>query len=68
MPSLFKKFRLSETKELEFRTESGESVQPRQPPEPNDFLGDPANPNSNAGVINSTAYFEPIRNETSSSL
>jgi hypothetical protein len=62
--SLFKKFGFSETKELEFRVEVVNLFNHVNLGNPNDFIGDPANPNANAGVINSTAYFgaDPQRN------
>jgi outer membrane receptor protein involved in Fe transport len=62
--SLFKKFRFGETKELEFRTEVVNLFNHVNLGNPNDFIGNPASPNSNAGVINSTAYFgaDPQRN------
>ncbi len=72
--SLFKKFKFTETKELEFRIESVNFFNHANPGNPNAFLGSfadptaspprPANPNSNFGVISSTAFFgnDPMRN------
>jgi len=62
--SLFKKFRFTESKELEFRAEVVNLFNHVNLGNPNDFIGNPASPNSNAGVINSTAYFgaDPQRN------
>jgi len=62
--SLFKKFIFSETKELEFRIESVNVFNHVNLGQPADFIGNPANPDSNAGVISSTAFFgaDPQRN------
>jgi hypothetical protein len=62
--SLFKKFIFSETRELEFRIESVNVFNHVNLGQPADFIGDPANPDSNAGVISSTAFFgaDPQRN------
>jgi outer membrane receptor protein involved in Fe transport len=62
--SLFKKFRFTENKELEFRIEAVNVFNHVNLANPNDFIGDPANPNSNAGTITSTAYGgqDPQRN------
>jgi len=62
--SLFKKFIFSETKELEFRIESVNVFNHVNLGQPADFIGNPANPDSNAGRINSTAFFgaDPQRN------
>ena len=62
--SLFKKFSFGETKELEFRIESVNVFNHVNLGQPADFIGDPANPDANAGVISSTAFFgaDPQRN------
>jgi hypothetical protein len=67
--SLFKKFKIAETKELEFRAESVNFFNHNNRGNPDSFVGafDSAGrltPNSNLGVINSTAYFgsDPMRN------
>ncbi|HEX8090916.1 MAG TPA: hypothetical protein VF762_18795, partial [Blastocatellia bacterium] len=62
--SLFKKFKFTENKELEFRIESVNVFNHVNLANPNDFIGDPANPNSGAGTITSTAYGgqDPQRN------
>jgi len=62
--SLFKKFIFTETTELEFRIESVNVFNHVNLGQPADFIGNPANPDSNAGRINSTAYFgaDPQRN------
>jgi carboxypeptidase family protein/TonB-dependent receptor-like protein len=62
--SLFKKFIFSETKELEFRIESVNVFNHVNLGQPADFIGNPANPDPNAGVISSTAFFgaDPQRN------
>jgi outer membrane receptor protein involved in Fe transport len=67
--SLFKKFRFTETKELEFRIESVNFFNHANLGNPDSFIGrfDSAGrlvPATNLGVINSTAYFgsDPMRN------
>ena len=62
--SLFKKFRFTESKELEFRIESVNFFNHVNLGNPDSFIGNPANPNSHAGVIDSTAFFgaDPQRN------
>ncbi len=62
--SLFKKFAFTETTELEFRIEAVNVFNHVNLGQPADFIGDPANPDSNAGVISSTAFFgsDPQRN------
>jgi outer membrane receptor protein involved in Fe transport len=62
--SLFKKFRFTESKELEFRVESVNVFNHVNLGNPIDFIGNPASPNANAGQINSTAYgnSDPQRN------
>ncbi len=62
--SLFKKFKFTETTELEFRIESVNFFNRANLGNPESFIGNPANPNPNAGVINSTAFFgnDPMRN------
>ncbi len=67
--SLFKKFKFTETKELEFRIESVNFFNHSNLGNPDGFIGsfDAAgklNQNGNLGVINSTAYFgaDPMRN------
>ncbi len=67
--SLFKKFRFSETKELEFRIESVNFFNHANLGNPDSFIGSfnaagNLNQNNNLGVINSTAYFgsDPMRN------
>jgi len=62
--SLFKKFALGETTELEFRIESVNVFNHVNLGQPESFIGNPASPNANAGVISSTAFFgqDPQRN------
>ena len=62
--SLFKKFRFTESKELEFRVESVNLFNHVNLDQPDGFLGDPASPNANAGRISNTAYggTDPQRN------
>jgi hypothetical protein len=62
--SLFKKFQFTESKELEFRIESVNIFNHVNLDLPDSFIGDPANPSSNAGRITSTAYGgnDPTRN------
>jgi hypothetical protein len=62
--SLFKKFRFTEHKELEFRIESVNVFNHVNLGNPNDNIGNPANPNPSAGQITSTAFFgaDPQRN------
>lgn len=55
--SLFKKFNFTETKQLEFRFEVANLFNQVNLGQPADFIGDPARPDSNAGRINSTAFF-----------
>jgi hypothetical protein len=54
--SLFKKFAISETKELEFRIESVNVFNHVNLDQPDGFIGDPANPAANAGRIGNTAF------------
>ncbi|HEX4949091.1 MAG TPA: hypothetical protein VFZ34_20610, partial [Blastocatellia bacterium] len=67
--SLFKKFRFTETRELEFRVESVNFFNHVNLGNPDSFVGSfnaagALVPNSNLGRINSTAYFgaDPMRN------
>jgi hypothetical protein len=66
--SLFKKFRFTESKELEFRIESVNVFNHVNLGNPDGFIGSfvngRLNPSGGAGVINSTAYFgsDPQRN------
>ena len=62
--SLFKKFRFTETKELEFRVETVNLFNHVNLDQPDSFIGDPANPNAHAGVISNTAFggTDPQRN------
>ncbi len=67
--SLFKKFRFTDTKELEFRIESVNFFNHANLGNPDSFIGrfDSSGrlvPNSNVGAISSTAYFgnDPMRN------
>ncbi|MEN3334151.1 MAG: hypothetical protein V7641_3516 [Blastocatellia bacterium] len=62
--SLFKKFAFTESKELEFRIEVVNLFNHVNLGNPNDFIGNPASPNSDAGRITSSAYFgaDPMRN------
>jgi hypothetical protein len=62
--SLFKKFQFSESKELEFRFETVNLFNHVNLDLPDSFIGDPANPSTNAGRITSTAYGgnDPMRN------
>jgi hypothetical protein len=62
--SLFKKFMLTETTELEFRLESVNVFNHVNLNFPDSFIGDPANPQSHAGVISNTAFDgnDPQRN------
>jgi outer membrane receptor protein involved in Fe transport len=55
--SLFKKFRFSETKELEFRLEAVNLFNHVNLENPDSNIGNPASPNANAGKITSTAFF-----------
>jgi hypothetical protein len=55
--SLFKKFRFTETKELEFRIESVNVFNHVNLDLPDSSIGNPASPNANAGRITSTAFF-----------
>ena len=55
--SLFKKFIFSETMDLEFRIESVNFFNHVNLGNPESFIGNPASPNANAGVISSTAFF-----------
>jgi outer membrane receptor protein involved in Fe transport len=54
--SLFKKFRFTESKELEFRVEVVNLFNHVNLDQPDTFIGDPNNPNAHAGVISNTAY------------
>jgi hypothetical protein len=54
--SLFKKFPITEDKELEFRVEVVNLFNHVNLDQPDAFIGDPAHPNSHAGVISNTAY------------
>ncbi len=62
--SLFKKFALGETTELEFRIESVNVFNHVNLDQPDGFIGDPAHPASNAGRIGNTAFggTDPQRN------
>ena len=62
--SLFKKFRFTETKELEFRIEAVNVFNHVNLDQPDTFIGDPANPQDHAGVISNTAFGggDPQRN------
>ena len=62
--SLFKRFALGETNELEFRIESVNVFNHVNLNVPDGFIGDPANPRSNAGRISNTAFdgTDPQRN------
>jgi outer membrane receptor protein involved in Fe transport len=62
--SLFKKFQFTESKELEFRIEAVNLFNHVNLDLPDSNIGDPTNPNSNAGRITSTAYGgnDPTRN------
>ena len=60
--SLFKKFIFTETMNLEFRIEVANLFNHVNLGQPADFIGDPANPDPNAGVINSTAANDTMRN------
>jgi hypothetical protein len=62
--SLFKKFRFTESKELEFRVETVNLFNHVNLDQPDAFIGDPANPNANAGRITNTAFggTDPQRN------
>ena len=53
---MFKKFAISETKELEFRIESVNVFNHVNLDQPDGFIGDPANPATNAGRIGNTAF------------
>ncbi|HJU56031.1 MAG TPA: TonB-dependent receptor [Pyrinomonadaceae bacterium] len=55
--SLFKKFQFSESQELEFRVEVVNLFNHVNLENPDSNIGDPANPNANAGRITSTAFF-----------
>jgi hypothetical protein len=54
--SLFKKFRFTESQELEFRTEVVNLFNHVNLGQPDSFIGNPASPNANAGRITSTAF------------
>jgi hypothetical protein len=54
--SLFKKFRFTESKELEFRIESVNLFNHVNLDQPDSFIGDPAKPQAHAGVISNTAF------------
>lgn len=62
--SLFKKFRFTESKELEFRVEAVNVFNHVNLDQPDSFIGNPASPNAHAGVISNTAYGggDPQRN------
>jgi len=62
--SLFKKFVFTESKALEFRVEVVNLFNHVNLDQPDSFLGDPANPNANAGRITNTAFGgqDPQRN------
>ncbi|MGA9767968.1 MAG: TonB-dependent receptor [Blastocatellia bacterium] len=62
--SLFKKFRFTETKELEFRVETVNLFNHVNLDQPDSFIGNPASPNAHAGVISNTAFggTDPQRN------
>jgi len=62
--SLFKTFRFTESKELEFRIESVNLFNHVNLDQPDSFIGNPASPNSHAGVISNSAYggTDPQRN------
>jgi hypothetical protein len=62
--SLFKKFRFTESKELEFRIETVNLFNHVNLDQPDTFIGDPAHPNAHAGVISNSAYggTDPQRN------
>lgn len=62
--SLFKKFRFTESKDLEFRIEVVNLFNHVNLDQPDSFIGDPANPNAHAGVISNTAFggTDPQRN------
>lgn len=62
--SLFKTFRFTESKELEFRIESVNLFNHVNLDQPDTFIGNPASPNSHAGVISNSAYggTDPQRN------
>lgn len=62
--SLFKRFLISESKELEFRIESVNVFNHVNLNFPDSFIGDPAHPASHAGVISNTAFDgnDPQRN------
>jgi hypothetical protein len=62
--SLFKKFRFTESKELEFRIESVNVFNHVNLDQPDTFIGNPDSPNAHAGVISNTAYGggDPQRN------
>jgi hypothetical protein len=62
--SLFKKFRFTESKELEFRIETVNLFNHVNLDQPDGFIGDPTNPSANAGRITNTAFGgnDPQRN------
>jgi hypothetical protein len=62
--SLFKKFRFTESTELEFRIEAVNFFNHVNLDQPDSFIGNPASPNANAGRISNTAYGggDPQRN------
>ncbi len=62
--SLFKKFRFTESTELEFRIEAVNFFNHVNLDQPDSFIGNPASPNAHAGVISNTAYGggDPQRN------
>ena len=62
--SLFKKFRFTETKELEFRVELVNLFNHVNLDQPDTSIGNPDSPNAHAGVISNSAYggTDPQRN------
>ena len=62
--SLFKKFKFTETKELEFRIESVNLFNHMNLDQPDSNIGNFSNPNTHAGVISNTAFggSDPTRN------
>lgn len=62
--SLFKKFIFSESKDLEFRVEVVNFFNHVNLDQPDSFIGNPASPQSHAGVISNTAFggTDPQRN------
>jgi hypothetical protein len=62
--SLFKRFRFTETKELEFRIETVNLFNHVNLDQPDSGIGNPLSPNAHAGVISNSAYggTDPQRN------